>query len=99
LLEAQDFPVPTVEVMEQAEIEDFCESAGYEGQFVPAGFVPKTDADRLLLAPPETNLEETDWQIDAQPQTQAESALETEPDDPEPNDELERIRRKLEGLL
>jgi hypothetical protein len=93
LLEAQDFPVPTVEVMEQAEIEDFCESAGYEGRFVTAGFVPKTDADRLLLAPPETNLEETDWQRDAQPETQAES------DDPEPNDELERFRRKLEGLL
>lgn len=93
LLEAQDFPVPTIEVMEQAEIEEFCEGAGYEGQFVPAGFVPKTDADRLLLAPPETNLEETDWQVDAQPETSAEAA------EPESDEELERIRRKLEGLL
>ncbi|XGV95484.1 MAG: DUF3110 domain-containing protein [Leptolyngbya sp. BL-A-14] len=92
LLEAQDFPTPTVEAMEQAEIEEFCEAAGYEGQFVPAGFVPKTDAERLLLAPPETNLEETDWQLDAQPEALPDAALESE-------EELERIRRKLEGLL
>ena len=88
LLEAQDFPVPTVEVMEQAEIEEFCEGAGYEGRFVPAGFVPQTDDERLLLAPPETNLEETDWQVDAKPEGQSEAET-----------ELERIRRKLEGLL
>lgn len=94
LLEAQDFPVPTVEAMDQAEIEEFCESAGYEGQFVPAGFVPKTDVERLLLAPPEANLEETDWQSDSKPETQPDLALEVGV-----NDELERIRRKLEGLL
>ena len=88
LLEAQDFPVPTVEVMEQAEIEEFCEGAGYEGRFVPAGFVPQSDDERLLLAPPETNLEETDWQVDAKPERQSEAET-----------ELERIRRKLEGLL
>jgi len=93
LLEAQDFPVPTIEVMEQAEIEAFCEGAGYEGQFVPAGFVPKTAADRLLLAPPETNLEATDWQVDAQPETSAEAA------ESESDEALERMRRKLEGLL
>ena len=88
LLEAQDFPVPTVEVMEQTEIEEFCVGAGYEGRFVPAGFVPQSDDERLLLAPPEANLEETDWQVDAKPE--ASSAAETE---------LERLRRKLEGLL
>lgn len=95
LLEAQDFPVPTVEVMEQADIEGFCASAGYEGQFVPAGFVPQTDADRLLLAPPETNLVETDWQEDKkleEPQSKAEP-------DAIADAELERIRRQLEGLL
>ena len=88
LLEAQDFPVPTVEVMEQVEIEEFCKGAGYESRFVPAGFVPQSDDERLLLAPPETNLEETDWQVDAKPE--AETEAETE---------LERFRRKLEGLL
>jgi Protein of unknown function (DUF3110) len=92
LLEAQDFPVPTVEVMEQAEIEEFCEGTGYEGRFVPAGFVPQTDDERLLLAPPETNLEETDWQVDAKPTLQSEPEVESE-------SELERLRRKLEGLL
>lgn len=97
LLEAQDFPVPTVERMEQADIEEFCESAGYEGQLVQAGFVPQTDADRLLLAPPETNRVETDWQddkLEAPPKT--ESPSET---DAIAAAELERIRRQLEGLL
>lgn len=99
LLEAQDFPVPTVEVMEQADIEEFCESAGYEGQLVPADFIPQTDADRLLLSPPETNLVETDWQEDKkteeaepQPETESEAGAIAAA-------ELERIRRQLEGLL
>ncbi|MBW4578218.1 MAG: DUF3110 domain-containing protein [Tildeniella nuda ZEHNDER 1965/U140] len=97
LLEAQDFPVPTVEVMEQADIEGFCASAGYEGQFVPAGFVPQTDADRLLLAPPETNLVETDWQEDQKTEI---SELEPESKgDAIADAELERLRRQLEGLL
>lgn len=99
LLEAQDFPVPTVEMMEQVDIEEFCASAGYEGQFVQAGFVPQTDADRLLLAPPETNLVETDWQEgkkveDPQSKTEPESEADAIADA-----ELERIRRQLEGLL
>lgn len=95
LLEAQDFPVPTVEAMDKTEIEEFCESAGYEGQFVPAGFVPQTDAERLLLAPPEANLEETDWRVDSAQEEQPELGLEAS----EADEELERIRRKLEGLL
>jgi hypothetical protein len=96
LLEAQDFPVPTVEMIEQSEIEDFCQSAGYTAQLVPKGFVPQSDAERLLLAPPETNLEDTDWQRDRK----------VEPDKVEPDEapsipesELDRIRRRLEGLL
>ncbi|XHX76112.1 MAG: DUF3110 domain-containing protein [Stenomitos frigidus ULC029] len=99
LLEAQDFPVPTVERMAQADIEEFCESAGYEGQLVSAGFVPQTDADRLLLAPPESNLVETDWQEDQQLET-LESKREPETEaDAIAAAELERIRRQLEGLL
>ncbi len=87
LLEAQDFPSPTIEVMEQEEIEEFCQSAGYHCQLVPKGFVPQSDTDRLLMVPPETNVEETDWQPEEAP--------------PEPiaDAELERIRRQLEGLL
>ncbi len=102
LLEAQDFPTPAVEAMAQEDVEEFCESAGYEFQFVPAGFVPQTDADRLLLAPPETNLEETDWQADQEPKMHPESQPGSDSEseaDAIANAELERIRRQLEGLL
>ena len=52
LLEAQDFPVPTVEALDREEMELFCGEAGYEARFVPAGFLPQSAEDRLLLAPP-----------------------------------------------
>ena len=90
LLEAQDFPTPTVEGMEKEDVEEFCQGAGYDCEFIPKGFVPRTDADRLLLAPPESNLEETDWQANQPP--------EPAPDE-ESNPDLDRIRRQLEGLL
>ncbi|MGI8735553.1 MAG: DUF3110 domain-containing protein [Pyrinomonadaceae bacterium] len=99
LLEAQDFPVPTVEVMEQADIEEFCESAGYEGQLVAAGFVPQTEADRLLLAPPESNLVETDWQEEQKREAPELKPAPESDADAIANAELERIRRQLEGLL
>ncbi len=51
LLEAQDFPSPAIEAMEQQEIEEFCESAGYYFQLVPKGFVPESDDERLLMVP------------------------------------------------
>jgi hypothetical protein len=93
LLEAQDFPAATVEGMDQEEIEEFCQSAGYEFQIVPKGFVPQSDAERLLMVPPEVNLEKTDWQAEQHPSD--------EPESPEAmqNEELDQIRRKLEGLL
>ena len=87
LLEAQDFPTAAIEALEQEEIEEFCQSAGYECQLVPKGFVPQSDAERLLMVPPETNLEETDWQP---------NEAEAEPIE---DDDLDQIRRKLEGLL
>jgi hypothetical protein len=90
LLEAQDFPVPSVETVEREEVEEFCESAGYDCQFVPEGFVPQNDLERLLIAPPEKNLEQTDWQSEAE-------EAPTEADIP--NAELDQIRRRLEGLL
>jgi hypothetical protein len=92
LLEAQDFPSAAIEVMEQEEIEEFCQSAGYESQLVPKGFVPQSDAERLLMVPPETNLEETDWRP---------AGAEPELDEPElvEDADLDQIRRKLEGLL
>jgi hypothetical protein len=102
LLEAQDFPAPNVESIPREEIEDFCrQSPGYDSKLVPAGFVPQSEEERLLLAPPEVNLQETDW--DEREKTNSVSA----DDRPAPDDdegtmsqrELEAMRRRLEGLL
>lgn len=78
MLEAQDFPTATVEAMDSEEIKEFCESADYDWELIPDG---------ALALPPETNVEQTDWQ----------------PEEQKPADisdsELDSIRRKLEGLL
>ncbi len=78
LLEAQDFPSPKVEEFDQEEILEFCRSIDYDWEVVPAG---------ALAMPPENNVEKTDWQEDA------------EPDSEIPETDLDRIRRQLEGLL
>ncbi|HEY9650993.1 MAG TPA: DUF3110 domain-containing protein [Coleofasciculaceae cyanobacterium] len=52
MLEAQDFPTPTVEAMDAEEIEEFCSSAGYDCKLITEG---------LLELPPEKNVEATDW--------------------------------------
>ena len=83
LLEAQDFPMPTVEALDRDEIERFCTEAGYEARHVPAGFLPRSEEDRLLIAPPEQNMDVSQWR---------EPAEERDP-------ELEAFRRRLEGLL
>ena len=62
LLEAQDFPVPTVEMIEIEEIKDFCIKLGYECRLVKKNFIPKTAEDRLLISPPQKNLEVNDWE-------------------------------------
>ena len=99
LLEAQDFPTPTVEPLEREDMERFCEEAGYEARYVPAGFLPQTPEERLLIAPPERNMDTSLWR-------EAEAAAGPEPearDGGDPistgNAELEDFRRRLEGLL
>ncbi len=92
LLEAQDFPVPTVEPLDREEMELFCGQAGYEARFVPAGFLPQSAEDRLLIAPPVRNMDVTNWQ--EQREQQQEQAGESTPDPT-----LEAFRRQLEGLL
>ena len=57
LLEAQDFPSPTVEMINIEEIKDFCIKLDYEYKLVEKNFVPKTAEDRLLISPPQKNLE------------------------------------------
>ena len=61
LLEAQDFPLPTVEMIDIDEIKDFCKKLDYESKLVEKNFVPKTAEDRLLISPPQKNLEVNDW--------------------------------------
>ena len=91
LLEAQDFPVPSIEALDREEIEIFCRQAGYEARLVESGFVPKTDEERLLLAPPSANRDVSNWH------DELEGA--SSPDLPDSNEQLDAIRRRLEGLL
>ena len=62
LLEAQDFPSPTVEALNRREVEEFCNQSNYQAKFVQKHFIPKTQEDRLLLAPPQNNLNVGDWE-------------------------------------
>ena len=95
LLETQDFPVPCVEALDREELEHFCAEAGYEARFVPAGFLPNSEEERLLIAPPERNMDVTTWK-----EEQAAAQLAGDPADGAGSDpELEAFRRRLEGLL
>ena len=61
LLQAQDFPSPTVEMIDVEEIKEFCIKLDYEFKLVEKNFIPKTAEDRLLISPPQKNLEVDDW--------------------------------------
>ena len=91
LLEAQDFPTPTVEALEQHEVELFCTEAGYEARLVETGFVPKSDDERLMLAPPSSNRDVSNWQNEDQAMDRDQSSS--------VSDGLDDVRRRLEGLL
>ena len=88
-LEAQDFPVPTVESLDREDVELFCRDAGYEARFVASGFVPESDEERLFMAPPEANRDVSQWKDE-------ESLPEPEPSS---SSELDALRKRLEGLL
>ena len=64
LLEAQDFPLPTVEMIDIEEIKNFCINLDYEYKLVEKNFIPKTSEDRLLISPPHKNHEVDDWDLD-----------------------------------
>ena len=61
LLEAQDFPSPSVELVLLDEIKDFCNKCDYETRLVTKNFKPKTLEDRLLITPPPKNLQVDSW--------------------------------------
>ena len=83
LLEAQDFPAPSVEAVKLDEIKDFCNRCDYETRLVTKDFVPKTLEDRLLLTPPQKNLEVDKWEDKKN----------------NDDDNLDDIRENLEKLL
>ncbi len=91
MLEAQDFPEATVEAIDQADIEEFCQSAGYGYKLVPEG---------SLAVPPEQNVDRTDWDPDQSPDQRSQSV---ETDSAEAGElsqaELDRIRQQFEKLL
>lgn len=87
MLEAQDFPEPTVEEIDSEEVKAFCEKADYDSELIEPG---------QLTLPPEKNVEQTDWEkeedksLDASSESESTSMAESE---------LDRIRKQLEGLL
>ena len=91
LLEAQDFPSPTVEIVDRGEIESFCEQAGYEFRLVEKGFIPKSQEDRLLISPPESNLDVDDWKENGMPRNPE--------DELKSHDDYEKFKNSLEDLL
>ena len=88
LLEAQDFPVPSIEALDREEIEVFCRQAGYEARLVESGFVPQTDEERLMLAPLSANRDVTGWQY-------GEPGAQSDPELSSSNAQLDDIRRRL----
>nr|AGZ05267.1 hypothetical protein [Nostoc sp. 152] len=95
LLEAQDFLTPTVELIDDEEIKEFCESADYDWELV------RENSD--LAIPPEINVKQTEWQSEAENKDTGGNTLDSKQipqDEPELSDsELDKIRRQLEGLL
>lgn len=87
LLAAQDFPEPKVEAIDSEEVEQFCRQADYNWEIVDSG---------KLAIPPEKNVEKSDWEKELEtPPTETEAGA----DETMAEEELERIRRQLEGLL
>ncbi|MBE9041908.1 DUF3110 domain-containing protein [Oscillatoriales cyanobacterium LEGE 11467] len=94
LLEAQDFHIPAAEAIDSEEVEAFCRNCGYETKLIPEGFVPQSPEERVFLAPPETNMKDTEWSPE---NPTVETSDTSEPEIPNP--ELDEMRRRLEGLL
>ncbi|MEO1465520.1 MAG: DUF3110 domain-containing protein, partial [Cyanobacteria bacterium J06633_1] len=80
----QDFPEPKVEAIDSEEVEQFCRQADYDSKLVESG---------QLEIPPEQNVEDLTWEEE---QKRGDTATK---ENSMANDELERIRRQLEGLL
>ena len=93
MLEAQDLPSPSEAANDSEEIEEFCASAGYECAVVETG---------MLAVPPETNVDNPDWNPDEKPDPTfqpKESGSERDAASAMSESEMAQIRKRLEGLL
>lgn len=91
MLEAQDFPEAVVEGFDQAEIIEFCESAGYGHRMVPEG---------TLAVPPDQTLEQITWNPDdPNPIAPPADSAPTTDENGISQAELDRMRQQLEKLL
>ena len=84
-LEAQDFPSPSVEAIDEQEIKAFCQDADLDFEWVSEG---------KLVIPPDSNVDSWDWSAEESDIPTAE-----ESDSEMSSEELDRIRNSLEGLL
>lgn len=89
LLEAQDFPEAAVEKIDSEEVEQFCRQADYDWKVIEPG---------QLEIPPEKNVEALNWEDEEQESIDVENPPDSKEESLE-NEELDRIRRQLEGLL
>lgn len=65
MLEAQDFPTPKVEEIDDQEIIDFCKHANFAWELVPAN-------SDTVTTPPELNVEDTDWKPEGKTENEQE---------------------------
>ena len=97
MLEAQDFPPPTVEAIEEEDVTEFCQGAGLDCKLVPTG---------TLVTPPEAVVDEMDWDPDRDPDDDRRPAPRGDrprsaPESPSDlsDAELDDMRQRLERLL
>lgn len=91
MLEAQDFPPVSVEKIDEEDIIEFCRDADFDWEHIAPG---------ELAVPPEQNVAEMDWDPEGNHKQKSGTTAPTETKTEEmSNDELDRIRRQLEGLL
>jgi len=83
LLEAQDFPVPTIESFDSDEIKEFSKQADYDWEII---------SNEELAIPPEKNVEKFSWKNEEDLKIVTDEVqMSTE--------EMDMMRNKLEGLL
>ena len=95
MLEAQDFPAVTVEALEDDEVSEFCDGAGYDCQLINEG---------MLAVPPDSNVDagDRDWNEDGRYDN---NDAPRDRDDAPSSDgslngsDLDRLRQQLEKLL